>query len=68
MAHIVHQFAPSHTIIAVLRYYNGEILTPDQISGLVTEFKAMNPDHVPTAGSKANIPLLEGVDVEGMVA
>lgn len=67
MAHVVHQFAPSHTIVAVLRFYNGEALTPAQVERLTEEYKALNPDHVPTAGSTAKIPLLSGVEVEGMV-
>jgi hypothetical protein len=54
-----HVFMPGETVQAVLRRYNGQVLTPAQLTELGREYNRLNGTNVPRAGDQRKVPLLE---------
>jgi hypothetical protein len=50
---------PGETVQAVLRRYNGQVLTPAQLTELGREYNRLNGTNVPRAGDQRKVPLLE---------
>ena len=52
-----HVFMPGETIQAVIRKYNGQVLTPAQLTQLTRDYNRLNGTNVPRAGEARKIPL-----------
>ena len=48
---------PGETIQAVIRKYNGQVLTPAQLTQLTRDYNRLNGTNVPRAGEARKIPL-----------
>lgn len=55
--HVVHFFAPNHTIDSIINLYNNHSLTKQEIIELRNQFNLLNNNIVPRPGIACKIPL-----------
>lgn len=53
-----HLFMPGETVVAAIKKYNLHDVTRDEQKLLLKQFKEINTDTVPRAGTRAMIPIL----------
>lgn len=62
MSSFDHTFKPGETVNAVFRFYNGDILTPEELTKIRAEFNRLNGEVNPRPGCSYKIPILEDDD------
>lgn len=56
-----HLFMPGHTVIAIIKKFNGYALAQEELDLLINQFIELNSDKVIKVGESALIPILDRI-------